>query len=112
MNVDLSYYQYKAVQTAIYPEGFEIMYPALGLANEAGEVAGKVKKWARDDKGVLPLTDERRDAIASEMGDVLWYMAALAEDIGADLGEIAAANLEKLASRQERGTLGGDGDNR
>ena len=85
-------------------------YPALGLCGEAGEVAEKVKKTLRDDGGVL--SDDRRDALSRELGDVLWYLSQLATEAGLDLEEIASENLAKLFSRQERGVLRGSGDDR
>ena len=84
------------------------MYPTLGLAGEAGEVAEKVKKIIRDNKNIV---DERED-IAKELGDVLWYVAAVARDIGFKLEAIAEMNIEKLESRKERGVIQGNGDNR
>jgi len=104
-------YQERAIGTAIYPnKGANLVYPALGLVGEAGEVAEKVKKVIRDGGGVL--TDPVRDAIAKEMGDVFWYLAALALEIDYSLEEILSMNLEKLSSRKERGVLGGSGDDR
>jgi NTP pyrophosphatase (non-canonical NTP hydrolase) len=96
-------YQKAARRTAIYTE--PIYYPTLGLCGEAGEVAEKIKKYMRD--GVL--NDKE---VAKELGDVLWYIANLAEDLGYDLAEIADMNLEKLADRQSRGVIKGSGDNR
>ena len=98
-----SYYQQEAVKTAIYTD--PIIYPALGLGNEAGEVQGKIKKMLRD--GTF-----NKDAIAAEIGDVLWYIAALCRDLEIDMAEVALKNLSKLKSRQERGTIQGSGDNR
>lgn len=98
-------YQQQAVETAIYPNTAQVTYPAMGLANEAGEVLGKVKKIIRD--GTF-----NREDIADELGDVLWYAAALARDLNTDLSSIAQRNLDKLASRKERGTLQGSGDTR
>jgi len=103
-------YQIAAAQTAIYPEHAKVFYPALGLAGEAGEVANKVKKIIRDDGDEI--TKARLAAISKEMGGVLWYCAALANDLGLNLGDIADENIAVLASRQERGTLTGDGDDR
>lgn len=129
-------YQEKAVRTAIYPLDAKIIYPALGLAGEAGEVAEKVmgtkcpatqrdalgltahsgqaanqvKKIIRDDGGAL--STERRDAIGREIGGCLWYIAALAYDLGLNLSDIAENNIAILASRQERGVISGDGDKR
>jgi NTP pyrophosphatase (non-canonical NTP hydrolase) len=108
--MDLNEYQQAARRTAIYADHHRVIYPALGLASEAGEVAGKVKKVLRDHGGDFaraPL-----DAIKDELGDVLWYVAVLAGDLGLSLDEIAAANLGKLTSRKERGRLGGGGDRR
>lgn len=98
-------YQEEASKTAIYPEQYKIVYPALGLAGEAGEVAEKVKKHIRD--GVLNVEDLKK-----ELGDVLWYLAAIASDLGLNLDDVADANLQKLRSRQARGVIGGNGDNR
>lgn len=104
-------YQRGALKTAIYPDrGNNLYYPALGLGGEAGEVLNKVKKIMRDCNGVL--TDEKRTEIGKEIGGVLWYAAALADECGLNLGEIAQENLDILTSRQKRGTLRGDGDNR
>ncbi len=106
-----SEYQARSRETAVYPDaGNNIVYPALGLCGEAGETAEKVKKAIRDDAGTL--TEERREAIAAELGDVLWYVAQLATEADLDLERIAAANLEKLASRQRRRVLHGSGDDR
>ena len=103
----LNEYQDAAKQTAIYPrnENFAITYTALGLASEAGEVAGKVKKMLRD--AVFS-----RAECMKELGDVLWYVAAMAGDLGYTLEEVAEANLNKLNSRKERDQLRGSGDDR
>jgi NTP pyrophosphatase (non-canonical NTP hydrolase) len=106
-----SEYQRRSRATAVYPDlDSNLVYPALGLCGEAGETAEKVKKAIRDDGGTL--TEERRQAIAAELGDVLWYAAQLATEAGLDLEAIAEANLDKLASRQRRSVLQGSGDNR
>ncbi len=107
-------YQTQACETAVYPEKdsgsiMALVYTALGLS-EAGEVQGKVKKIIRDNSGII--TQEHRDAIASELGDVLWYVASCANEIGYRLEEIAEKNIDKLKDRAERGVLGGSGDNR
>ena len=110
-DMDLNAYQTAALQTAIYPNrGANFPYPALGLVGEAGEVADKLKKVIRDNDGVL--TDPVRDAVAKELGDVMWYLAVLAYELDYDLNTIAQNNLDKLASRQQRGVLSGSGDNR
>lgn len=104
-------YQKTSRRFAIYPNsGNNISYPTLGLANEAGEVAGKVKKVFRDGTGIP--TDEEKEKIADEIGDVLWYCAQLATELGYSLSGIAGNNIDKLSSRMERGKLGGSGDTR
>ena len=109
--MDFNEYQIESKKTALYPEfGARYVYPALGLVNEAGEVAGKVKKAIRDDNGLI--TDERRQNIKEEMGDVLWYLSQLATELDISLEEIAKVNIAKLRSRAERNALRGDGDNR
>lgn len=100
-------YQEKAYATAIYPDSANVIYPALGLAGEAGEVANKVKKLVRGDTISL-----NRDEMIGELGDVLWYLAVLAEDLGISLNVVAERNLKKLADRKARGVLQGSGDNR
>lgn len=103
-------YQQTAFRTADYPDmGRNPYYPALGLG-EAGEVQGKVKKIMRDDGGVI--TDAKRQAIRDELGDVLWYVAVLAIEMGLTLDEIAAANVQKLQDRKDRGVIKGSGDYR
>lgn len=103
-------YQRRSKSTASYPKDVRFLYPALGLAGEAGEVAEQVKRVLRDDAGEL--TETRRQAIASELGDVLWYVSQLATELGFSLEEIAVRNLDKLADRKRRGVLSGSGDNR
>ena len=104
-------YQYEASKTAIFPKEKALEYLALGLTSEAGEVAGKVKKLIRDGEDVEG-SDMKKIAIASEVGDVLWYCALMAKEVGIPLNTIMQMNLEKLHSRKERGTLKGSGDNR
>lgn len=109
--MDFSDFQARSRETAVYPQaGDNLLYPTLGLCGEAGEVAEKVKKMIRDDDGAL--SDERRAALSKELGDVLWYVAQLATEAGLDLDVVAAANLDKLASRLRRGVLQGSGDDR
>ena len=103
-------YQQRALATAIYPREAGIVYPVLGLAGESGEVADKVKKTIRDHDGVFD--QEVRIEIAKEAGDVLWYLAALARELGMSLEDIAGMNIEKISSRSMRGKLHGSGDNR
>lgn len=108
-------YQDKTDQTAVYPEVgtgtiIAVNYVALGVANEGGEVAGKIKKAWRDDDSKI--TDKKREELIGEMGDVLWYLAQLANELGVSLGEVAEKNIVKLLDRRERGVIGGSGDNR
>ena len=101
----LNDYQKAASRTAIYKAEHSILYPALGLAGEAGEVSNKVKKMLRDG-------NFDKQGIAAEIGDVLWYLAALSRDLNIDLHDLAMQNLEKLYGRKARGTLTGSGDKR
>jgi NTP pyrophosphatase (non-canonical NTP hydrolase) len=104
-------YQTKSRRTANYPSvGHPVIYPTLGLTNEAGEVAGKVKKIFRDKGGVIG--EAERQALKSELGDVLWYLAQVCTELDLSLDQVAKYNIEKLYSRLERGKIGGDGDNR
>jgi len=97
-------YQEFARSTAVYPEDCKVVYPTLGLCGEAGEVAEKIKKHMRDGRTLV--------GVGLELGDVLWYISALADDLGVTLEEVAQANVDKLQSRKDRGKIGGSGDNR
>jgi len=126
--LSLDSYQTSTADTAIYPgkgTPLGLIYCALKLSGEAGEVSEKVGKAIRDDGFTTvdaaiagdgyhykTLTPERREALKGELGDVLWYVASAARELGFDLGQVAQANLDKLASRKARGTLQGSGDNR
>ena len=102
-------YQTKSRVTAKYPNlGSNFIYPTLGLSGEAGEVAEKVKKVLRDKGGVID--DETKQLIAKELGDVLWYVAQIATELGLSLEDVASMNIEKLMSRLERGVISGSGD--
>ncbi len=104
-------YQRESRKTALYPEvGSNAIYPTLGLVGEAGEVADKVKKILRDNKGVFD--KDRKDAIKFELGDVLWYISQLSSELGYELDEIASSNLQKLRDRKARGKINGSGDTR
>lgn len=107
---DLDLYQKVALTTAIYPREQAIIYPTLGLTGEAGEVANKVKKIIRD--GSNKNDDSMVSEIKSEIGDCLWYIAVLADDIGCKLSDIANTNLIKLENRKKKGTIHGSGDKR
>lgn len=102
-------YQIASCETAIYPNSCRLFYPAMGLAGESGEVANKIKKIFRGDDINI---ENVKKSISDELGDVLWYVSALANDLGLNLGDIARKNVEKLRSRKERGVIGGSGDSR
>ncbi len=104
-------YENLAGQTAIFPKEKALEYLALGMTSEAGEVAGKVKKLIRDGEDVEGF-EIKKLAIASEIGDVLWYCAMMAKEVGVPLNDIMKENLKKLHGRKERGTLQGSGDER
>ena len=106
----LDEYQKAALETAMYPKEYKIIYPALGITGEAGECSDKIKKVIRDNNGEF--TDEKKQEIAKEIGDVLWYCAVLSKDIGYSLEEIGILNIEKLQSRKVRNKINGSGDNR
>lgn len=113
--MEFNEYQKKSRKTAVYPGvGDNMQYLGLGIADEAGEVAGKISKLMRDHNitSVHDLTDELRTELVKEMGDVLWYVANLSTEIGVDLNDLAEKNIEKLYSRMDRDTLHGNGDNR
>ena len=104
-------YQQRAMTTAMYPDiGQNPFYPALGLGGEVGEVLNNIKKIQRDHAGLI--TSEIQHKLVGELGDVLWYLAVLSEELGLSFQGIAAVNLEKLASRKERGTIQGSGGDR
>ncbi|MCE2393807.1 nucleoside triphosphate pyrophosphohydrolase family protein [Candidatus Poribacteria bacterium] len=104
-------YQTESRKTwGIIPMNHPIVYPTMGLVNEAGEVAGKIKKIFRDQKGQI--TEEDRQSLKNELGDVLWYLTQICTELGLTLEEVAETNITKLSSRQERGKLRGSGDNR
>lgn len=97
-------YQEFTKTTALYPPHKGVNYCALGLVSEAGEVAGKIKKSIRDGHAIDV------QGISAELGDVCWYVARLADEIGVDFGRILLDNMNKLKGRKERGTIGGSGD--
>lgn len=103
-------YQEAIKQTSIYPLEMGPSYPALGLAGECGEVCDKIKKTYRDKNGVFD--DETKKNISKELGDVLWYLAALCNSLELDFDDVAKQNIEKIFQRKERNTLHGDGDDR
>ena len=108
MTMEFNEYQKIARSTAVYPEEYKVVYPALGLCGEAGEVADKIKKTIRGDSSL----DEVTGSIADELGDVLWYLAILADDLGVELEDVAKWNVDKLQRRMKSNKIKGDGDNR
>jgi NTP pyrophosphatase (non-canonical NTP hydrolase) len=110
--VDFKEYQKESVRSDlnVVVKESNLAYYALGLCDEAGEVAGKVKKLYRDHNGVL--TEEYKKEIEKELGDVVWYLSQMCTKLGVSFEEVAEMNLEKLKSRMDRGKLTGSGDNR
>lgn len=111
--MELNEYQYEAKSTAVYPGQGEYMganYCTMKMNGEAGEIAEKIGKIWRDNGGVI--TDEHRAALLKELGDVLWYVANLASELGYSLDLVAETNIAKLTSRKERGVIQGSGDDR
>lgn len=113
--MDFNDYDEAAASTAFYPESGSgsitaLNYTVLGLVGEAGEVANKLKKVLRDSGGEL--TEQMRYDLSHEYGDILWYLSRGLRELGSSLEEAAEANAQKLFSRQQRGVLGGSGDNR
>lgn len=109
--MDFNEYQKRTNDTAEYPQvGDFTVYPVLGLVSEAGEVAGKVKKIWRDKYGLVDT--ETIEDIGDELGDCVWYIAQICEQLGLRLGDVAGRNLAKLEKRAERGVIKGEGDKR
>lgn len=109
--MDFKEYQKLSRRTAKYPEkGLNFVYPTLGLVGEAGEVAEKIKKVLRDKDGLIDKMT--KEEIKKELGDVLWYVAQIATELGLSLNKVAESNLKKLFDRLERNKISGNGDNR
>jgi NTP pyrophosphatase (non-canonical NTP hydrolase) len=104
--MDFNSYQRIAKSTAIYPSKYRLFYPALGLSGEVGELNNKIKKRIRDSTAL------DKEDIKAELGDILWYLSAVATDMDIKLDDVAACNIKKLRSRKARGTLKGSGDRR
>lgn len=94
----------------VYKEKDAIIYPTIKLAGETGEVSEKVGKTIRDNGGIF--SEEGKVALIKELGDVLWYVSALADDLGYNLEHVALTNMGKLNSRKDRGVVHGSGDER
>ena len=113
--MDFNNYQEHALEHAVYPDkGNNLLYPALGLAGEAGETVDKIKKYWRNfgfTQG-RQLTEEQRQALLAEIGDVLWYVSALAYELECPLEDVALDNIAKLNDRRNRNVIKGEGDNR
>lgn len=111
--MNLNEYQEKAITTAVYPKHQALAYLALGLAGEAAEVSNKVKKIIRGDYDNDPMAaEEALDAIALELGDVLWYVAVLSKELDTPLAAVAGSNIDKLAARAASDKIKGSGDDR
>jgi NTP pyrophosphatase (non-canonical NTP hydrolase) len=109
--MDFNEYQKETRKHAIYPQlGNNFSYPTIGLAGETGEVAEKIKKIIRDKSGVVD--EQSREEVKKELGDVLWYLSQIASELEISLEDVAQGNIEKIASRRERGTTHGSGDER
>lgn len=111
--MDFAEYEALAGRTATFSgkqKEYALAYLTLGVTGEAGEVAEKIKKIIRNDEGEV--SEEKRDAIKHEIGDVLWYLAMLSRELGIPFEEAAKANIEKLADRLKRGVIRSSGDNR
>jgi len=109
--MNFNQYQEEARKTAIYPNlGKNFVYPVLGLCGEAGEVAEKIKKVIRDNNGII--TEEKTIEVAKELGDVLWYISNICNELDLSLDKVALLNLSKLRKRQEENKVHGEGDNR
>lgn len=107
--MSLNDYQQMSGETAVYPKETALEYLILGLVGEAGEVANKYKKVIRGDG---ELTDEKKAEILDELGDVLWYIARIPDELGVDLEVVGIRNINKLLERKENGTIKGSGDSR
>lgn len=103
-------YKNEAIKTAIYPQNYKIIYPTLGMCGECGEVAEKIKKVIRDKQGIFDA--DKTKEIEKELGDVLWYIANICNDLNIDFDNVAQNNINKINARVQNNTLHGNGDNR
>lgn len=111
ISMNFDEYQKAALNTAIYPNrGKNLNYTILGMCGESGELANKLAKTIRDSNGKV--TEEDREGMISELGDILWFLSATCNELGCDLNEVAERNLNKLTLRKDKGTLKGEDDDR
>lgn len=108
--MEIKEYQKIVKLTAIYPKEIGLSYCTLGLAGETGEVCEKVKKLYRDKQGVM--SEEFKTELAKELGDIVWYITAIAEETGLNLEDILQLNYNKLLKRKADNKIQGSGDNR
>ena len=111
--MDFNEYQKLASRTATFNDNSAVsplVYLALGVAGESGEVVEKIKKIVRNDGGKV--SSEKKEDLKKELGDVLWYLSQMAQVLGYNFEEVAKTNIEKLASRKNRGVICSEGDNR
>ena len=109
--MDFKEYQNECLKLAVYPNrGNNFIYPTLGLCGESGEVAEKIKKIIRDKNSVIDSVS--LEELKKELGDVLWYIAALCDELDLSMEDVAITNIFKLADRQKRNAIQGEGDNR
>lgn len=111
--MDLDEYQKLAARTAQYPsddKNYILMYLCLGLAGETGEVIEKIKHLIRDKGGEV--SEEKKELLKKEIGDVLWYSSQIAAALGISFNDIAELNIKKLADRAERNVIKAEGDER
>lgn len=111
--MDFDEYEKLAARTGVFEGKLAenpLMYLGLGVTSEAGEVADKIKKIMRNDQGVI--SEEKRQALKSELGDVLWYLSQIAKHLSIPFSEVAQANIDKLADRAKRNVISSTGDNR
>lgn len=116
--MNLTEYQAFTKTTSLYKDTDSLF---LGLCEEAGEVAGKRKKWNRGDYPLTPIKEDPlaqiatrqldfMQALTKELGDVLWYVSEICNTHGLTIQEVIEANVAKLKDRKERGVIQGSGD--
>ncbi len=110
--MDFNTYQKKALKTALYSgdKFTDLTHWILGTVEEAGEVAARFKRIIRDQDSKMTAANKRE--IAGEIGDVLWHLAVLSQELDIPFDQVAEQNLAKLADRHKRGKIKGKGDHR